>query len=326
MARIVPPSAMKAVSGTVPDDDGWAFEVKWDGMRVTSVLGGGVDAAISTNGIDVLGRFPELLRLGDHLGDHRVSLDGEIVAFDDLGRSDFGRLQPRMQAGSAATAGRLVASVPVTYVVFDLLAVGDLPTIDLPYLDRRRLLADLLDDGPTWRVPAHVVGSGHDLFDAAATTGLEGIMAKRIDSAYLPGRRSSAWRKCKVRRRQELVVGGWTRGEGGRSATLGALHVGYHDPTAPGRPLRYAGKVGSGLGDASLDELGRLLGPLRTEVCPFEPAPALGRSTDHTWVEPSVVVEVEFAHWTDQGMARHPVFLGVRADRDALDVIREPTP
>lgn len=326
MDRIDPPLPMKAVSGPVPDGDGWAFEVKWDGMRVTSVLGGGTDVARSTNGIDVLGRFPELHRLGDHLGDHRVALDGEIVAFDDLGRSDFGRLQPRMQASSAEANAALTAAVPVTYVVFDLLAVGDLPTVDLPYLDRRRLLADLLEDGPTWRVPSHVVGGGRDLFEAAAANGLEGIMAKRTDSAYLPGRRSSSWRKCKVRRRQELVVGGWTRGEGGRSSTLGALHVGYHDPAAPGRPLRYAGKVGSGFSDATLAELCRLLAPLRTTTCPFDPPPALPRRTDHTWVEPTVVVEVELAHWTDQGLARHPVFVGLRIDRDAHDVVREPTP
>jgi bifunctional non-homologous end joining protein LigD len=251
---------MKAVAGEVPTDDaGWAFEIKWDGMRVTSILGGDEPVAVSTNGRDVVGRFPELRLLNDHLGGHRVALDGEIVILDDQGRSDFGRLQPRMQAGSDAAVARLLGDGPATYVVFDLLAVGDLATVELPYVERRRLLADLLQDGPTWRVPEHRIGGGNDLFEAAAATGLEGIMAKRVDSPYLPGRRSSSWRKCKVRHRQEFVVGGWTRGEGTRGSTFGSLHVGYRDPSAPGSPLRYAGRVGSGLTDADLRHLKALL-------------------------------------------------------------------
>lgn len=317
---------MKAVAAAVPTGDGWAFEVKWDGMRVTSLLGGGDPMAVSTNRIDVLGRFPELIDLHEHLGDHRVALDGEVVAFDEHGRSDFGRLQPRMQAGSPASINRARAEVPVSYVVFDLLSVGDLSTVELAYLDRRRLLADLLDDGPTWRVPAHRVGDGPELFEAARQGGLEGLVAKRLDSRYLPGQRSDAWRKCKVTRRQELVVGGWTRGEGARASTLGALHLGYHDPAAEGRPLRYAGKVGTGLTDAALADLRRRLEPLRRDRSPFDPVPELARPGDHNWVDPVVVVEVGFSNWTDSGRVRHPVLVGLRTDVDPRDVVREPSP
>lgn len=314
---------MKAVAGPVPDGDDWAFEVKWDGMRVTSVLGGDTPRAVSGNQLDVLGRFPELHHLHEHLAGHPVGLDGEVVAFDERGRSDFARLQPRMQAGSAATTNRLAESVRVTYVVFDLLAVGDLPTVDLRYVDRRRLLADLLDDGPTWLVPGHHVGGGADLFAAARANHLEGIMAKRLDSAYQPGRRSSAWRKCKVTHRQEFVVGGWTRGEGARTSTLGALHLGYRDPNAPGRPLRYAGKVGSGFSDATLAHLKGLLAGLRADAPPFDPMPPLDKPREHSWVEPRIVVEVEFANWTDAGIVRFPILLGVRDDKAPDDVVRE---
>ena len=232
---------------------------------------------------------------------------------------------PQIERAEQARVARLLAEGPATYVVFDLLAIGDLPTVELPYLERRRLLADLLQDGPTWRVPEHRVGGGHDLFEAAARAGLEGIMAKRIDSPYLPGRRSSSWRKCKIRQRQELVVGGWTRGDGARGSTLGALHVGYHDPSSPGSLLRYAGRVGSGFTDAALDRLVALLEPLEVDECPFDPPPAeLARTS--RWVRPELVAEVAFANWTDAGNVRAPVYLGLRDDRDPATVVREPTP
>lgn len=316
---------MKAVSGDVPTDDGWAFEIKWDGMRVMASFGRSTTAR-STNGLDVTTRFPELTGLAEHLAGTRVVVDGEVVALDGRGRSDFGRLQPRMQAGTPARVAELQATVPVTFVVFDLLQVGDQPTVTLPYLDRRRLLTDLLDDGPSWAVPAHQVGDGPDLYAAAVDQGLEGIMAKRVDSAYLPGKRSTAWRKCKVRHRQEVVIGGWTRGEGNRSNTLGALHVGVHDPSAPGNPLRYAGKVGTGLTDATMADLLRQLDPLRRTDCPFAPAPGSTIPRESTWVDPVLVAEVAFAHWTADGHLRHPSYLGQRFDKEPATVVREPGP
>ncbi len=316
---------MKAVSGDVPTDDGWAFEIKWDGMRVMASFGE-TTTALSTNGLDVTTRFPELGALARHLAGTRVVLDGEIVALDAKGRSDFGRLQPRMHASTPTRVAELQASVPVTFVVFDLLQLGDQPTVALPYLDRRRLLADLIDDGPSWTVPAHQVGDGPDLYRAAAAQGLEGIMAKRVDSPYLPGKRSTAWRKCKVRLRQEVVIGGWTRGEGNRAGTLGAVHVGIHDPSAPGNPLRYAGKVGTGLTEAVLADLHRQLDTHRSDFCPFDPPPSSATSRNSTWVEPVVVAEVAFAQWTGDSHLRHPSYLGLRFDKDPTEVVREPGP
>lgn len=326
---------MKAVSGEIPTGDGWAFEVKWDGMRVLAEFDGessneprrGV-TAVSTNGLDVTSRFPELFALGARLAEdlpgRRLVLDGEVVAFDAQGRTDFGMLQPRMHATGARAAGAQ-AAVPVTFVVFDLLHF-DQPTVSLPYLDRRRLLTDLVDAGPSWMVPAHRIGDGQELFEAAAAQGLEGIMAKRIDSPYLPGRRSSAWLKCKVRHRQEVVIGGWTKGTGHRANTLGALHVGVHDQAAPGNPLRYAGKVGTGLTDAMLTDLHAALSRLATDGCPFDPPPPSPLRRGSTWVDPVLVAEVEFAHWTTDGNLRHPSYLGLRMDRDPSTVVREPGP
>jgi bifunctional non-homologous end joining protein LigD len=206
---------MKAISAGVPTDDGWAFEVKWDGMRVVAAVGDEVRLT-SAAGHDATDRFPELADLAPHLGASGVVLDGEVVALDGRGRADFGRLQPRMQARSPERVAHLRRSVPVTFVVFDLLHLDGHDTTALTYLERRGLLTDLVTPTERWLVPAHQVGDGPALHAAAADQGLEGIMAKRIDSPYLPGRRSPTWRKCKVRRRQEVVVGGWTPGQGGR--------------------------------------------------------------------------------------------------------------
>jgi bifunctional non-homologous end joining protein LigD len=316
---------MRAVSGPVPTDDtGWAYEVKWDGMRILATVAPDEVRLASGNAIDVTTRFPELHDLADHLAGHRAVLDGEVVAFDDAGRSDFQRLQARMHVSDPARVARLLAQVPLSYVVFDLLEVDGARTVDLPYLDRRRLLAGLVEPAGCWSVPAHQIGDGAALFAAAARQGLEGIMAKRMDSPYLPGRRSASWRKCKVRRQQEVVVGGWSAGEGGRSGTFGSLLVGVHDPTAPGRPLRYAGGVGTGFDDAALTELRGRLADLATDDCPFSPAPPAPIRRTARWVRPELVAEVAFAEWSAEARLRHPSYLGLRLDKDPADVVREP--
>src|SRR4051794_18119222 len=206
------PAPMKATAGTLPQpEDGWAYEVKWDGMRVIV----GVDEtgvhAVSTNRIDVTARFPELDGLAAHLAGHRVVLDGEVVAFDG-GRTDFGTLQRRMHIASRAQAVRKQAETPVSFMAFDLLHLDGIDTTSLPYVDRRRLLSGLVEPGPSWQVPAYKVGDGAALLEAASAAQLEGLVAKQLTSTYQPGRRSPAWRKLKVRRRQELVVGGFTPG------------------------------------------------------------------------------------------------------------------
>jgi bifunctional non-homologous end joining protein LigD len=322
---------MKAASATtLPAADGlWSYEVKWDGMRVLVEIDDGTVTAWSANGTDATIRFPELQALGEAVSGHgRVVLDGEVIAPDPTtGRPDFGRLQPRMQAGSATSVARVAAEVPVTYVVFDLLELDGVTLLDEPQRRRRDLLEALLPAGPGFFVAA-AHEDGVALLQAVEAQGLEGVIAKRRDSRYEPGRRSPAWVKVKVRLHQELVVGGWLPGTGARAATFGALLVGYHDPPAsegePAGPLRYAGRVGTGFRDAVLRDLRQRLEALSVDGCPFDPAPPREVTRIARWVAPELVVEVAHAEWTADGVLRHPSFLGERTDKDPGEVGRLP--
>ena len=333
---------MRAVIGSLPADDGaWAYEVKWDGVRVVATVAAGAVGLRSSVGNDITPRYPELAGLADLLAGHGAVLDGEVVAFADDGRPSFGRLQRRMHADPARSPDLLV-EVPIVYVVFDLLWLDGTDATPLPYVERRRLLEALVPDGPHWQVPAARHGDGAALLEAVAARGMEGLVAKRLDAAYEPGRRSAAWRKLKVRRQQELVVGGITPGEGGRSGAFGALVLGYHEPPADGDgsgdagdrtgsdqrpgPLRFAGKVGTGFDDAELRRLLAVLDPLVVADCPFTPAPPAALVRGARWVRPEVVVQVAFTEWSHDDHLRHPAYLGQRDDRPAAAVGREPDP
>jgi bifunctional non-homologous end joining protein LigD len=315
---------MKAIPGTaLPTGDGWVYETKWDGMRVLTEVGPDGVAAWSGNGKDAAAAFPELAALGPALAPVEALLDGEVVALDDRGRPSFERLQHRMHVTSAAEARRRAADVPVGYVVFDLLRLAGHDLTGQPWRDRRRLLDALADDLPPGIDVATVYEDGPDLLAAVTRQGLEGVMAKRVDAPYLPGRRSRSWVKVKVRRHDEMVVGGWSGGLGNREGKLGSLLVGFFDPVPGGEtpgPLRYGGRVGSGFTSGELDRMGARLAALATDVCPFDPPPPpLHRKGAH-WVRPEVVVEVEYGEWTVEGRLRHPVYLGERTDKAAVDV------
>jgi bifunctional non-homologous end joining protein LigD len=317
MPTVIDP--MKAVTGELPTDAGWAYEIKWDGMRLIAFCDRGALRLQTTNRLDATARFAELSPLAESLAAHRVVLDGEVVAFSEEGRPDFGRLQSRMHTIPGRAGDEPVG---VTFVLFDLLWLDGNEVMGVPYLDRRRLLADLVETGAGWQVPAHQVDEGKALLDAAEAKGLEGVMAKRLDSTYVPGRRSPSWRKVKVRRRQELVVGGWLSGEGNRSSTFGALLVGHQ--TAEG--LRYAGRVGTGFDRDDLALLQAELGTRARPTSPFAgPVPRPVELHAH-WVEPELVVEVAFGEWTSAGILRHPSYEGLRIDKDPATVVREPSP
>lgn len=298
----------------------WGHELKWDGMRVLAAIDGQVRLS-STNAIDVTVRFPELNGLAGHLEGHRAILDGEVVALDGQSRPDFGRLQRRMHLADPARVAEVRVEVPVTFVVFDLLHLDQHSLLTVPYQDRRRLLSGLVEPAGHWTVPDHREGTkaGAELFATAARLGMEGVVSKRLDSPYLPGKRSPSWRKLKVRRRQEVVVGGWRPGAGNRGGSIGALLVGVRDER--GGALRFAGGVGTGFDHRSLADLSTRLGPLSSDHCPFEPRPLLA---DAHWVRPLLVAEVAFGEWTNDGRLRHPSFLGLRADKDPVKVTREP--
>ncbi|MFL6207166.1 MAG: non-homologous end-joining DNA ligase [Acidimicrobiales bacterium] len=314
---------MKATSAALPLGDGWTYEVKWDGMRALTFIEGDSVRVQSYNERDVTVSWPELAGLAQAVPAATALLDGELVATDGDGRPSFGLLQQRMHVTAPAEVAARAAEVPVSYVVFDLLHLDGHDLCDLPLSDRRRLLDQVLEPGPRWRVsPLH--DDGEALLHAAEERGLEGVVAKRLDSRYEPGKRTRAWLKVKVRLRQEMVVGGWLPGEGNRTGRLGALLVGYHGAAGDGGKLRFAGRVGTGFKDAELTRLGGLLSELATDECPFDPPPPRAEILrGPRWVRPELVAELEFGEWTHDDRLRHPSYLGLRTDKPADEVTRD---
>jgi bifunctional non-homologous end joining protein LigD len=324
-AALVP---MLAKAGPVPagrEDASWAYEIKWDGVRAVVFSEPGRMRFVTRNGNDVTARYPELNRMNRALSMHRVVLDGEVVAFDEQGRPSFGALQGRMHLTRDSAVKRLAKEKPVTYMAFDLLWLDGVSLMDRPYLERRAALRALLADGERWQVPDHVVGGGAKLLAATREQGLEGIVAKRADSPYEPGRRTGAWRKVKNTNRQELVIGGWLPGEGRRQDRIGALLVGLRESEADGEPLRFVGRVGTGFTESELDRLRERLAPLVRDTSPFDVVPkTIKIPREAVWVEPELVAEVEFVEWTREGVLRAPSYKGLREDKPAQLVVREP--
>src|SRR3954463_11886113 len=306
---------MLASTGDLPAGDNWAFEGKGDGGGGIAHAGGAGRGRASRRATSITARYPELRELGRAVGAHEAVLDGEVVAFDDSGRPSFQRLQRRMHLTSESLVRRLSQSDPVVYVIFDLLFLDGHPLFELPYEDRRKLLLELNLNGPAWQTPAHHVGDGEALLAASRAQGLEGIVGKRLDCPYTPGRRSSGWIKVKNVRRADVVVGGWVEGEGGRSGKLGALAVGWYDED--GR-LFYGGRGGSGFTEAELARVGRLLAPLARGDSPFTAGTAPARQTH--FVEPELVAAVDYGDITDAGTLRPPRYKGLRDDLDPTDV------
>src|SRR5919202_6421262 len=239
------------------DDGGWAYEVKWDGVRAIAYVAAGGLRLESRNLNEVTARYPEVAGLANALGGHEAVLDGEVVAFDGRGRPSFERLQGRMHLTTGVEG--MARRIPVRYMAFDLLWLDGEDLMRLPYVERRARLEALELDGAAWRPPGDGRGDGAGLLAASAEQGLEGIVCKRLDSPYEPGRRGGTWLKVKNTRRQELVIGGWEPGEGRRAGRLGALIVGYYDDGS----LVYGGKVGTGFDARELVRLEGLLAPLR---------------------------------------------------------------
>ena len=295
----------------------WALEMKWDGVRALAFIEGGRTRLVSRTGKDITATYPDLAGIGAGL--KQALLDGEIVAFGDDGWPSFEALQPRMHA-TPAQAARLAATTPVSYVAFDLLQCDGRPLLDRPYSARREELEKIEPNGQGLQVPPSFPGTD---FEAVLATslqhGLEGIVAKRLDSAYEAGARSPMWRKVKNLIRQEVVIGGWKPGKGNREGQIGSLLVGVHDS----RGLAYAGHVGTGFTVKTLRMLGASLKPLRRSSSAFdEPVPA-EHARSAVWVEPRLVAEVVFEGWTRAGRMRAPVYKGLRDDKDPAEVVRE---
>lgn len=294
-----PVAPMKATLGVLPEGDGWAYEIKWDGYRTLAHLGGSTCHLQSTAGRDVSARWPELGGLAAGVNAQSAIVDGELVVLDDEGRPRFELIQQR----GADRRGAML-------YVFDVLSVNGTDTNGLPYIDRRRLLDQLVEPGDNWLVPAHRVGDGAALLEATAGQGLEGVVAKRLDSVYRPGTRSKAWRKVKNRRRVTVTIGGFTAGHGNRTATFGALLVGRRDQ---GR-LAFAGGVGTGFSQATLEELIARLRSLVTDECPFDPPPPTAYRRGATWVRPELAATIEIAEFTNEGFVRHGTYIELGDD------------
>ncbi|MGZ4327861.1 MAG: DNA ligase D [Solirubrobacteraceae bacterium] len=314
--RLVP--MMARPSDKLPRPErGWSYEVKWDGVRAIAYVQPGRLRLESRNLNEITDAYPEVRGILTDLGMHEAVLDGEIVAFDDNGRPSFERLQRRMHVTSPNAVRRLMGSTPVVYAIFDLLYLDGHSLMDLPYTERRERLEQLELGGPAWRVPSAHRDAGKRLLEATASQGLEGVVAKRLDSHYEPGRRTGAWLKIKHTRRQELVIGGWIPGEGRRARRIGALLMGYHrDGT-----FVYAGRVGTGFTEKTLNDLHGKLEPLRRDTSPFGSAPKLPREA--VFVEPTLVAEIEFREWTNEGVLRAPSFKGLREDKSPREVVLE---
>ncbi|MFY9807072.1 MAG: non-homologous end-joining DNA ligase [Pseudonocardiaceae bacterium] len=314
-----PVAPMLATAGEPPSGPGWAFEFKWDGVRALAATAGDQVRLHSRNGNDITGGYPELVLLSGLVGGRPVLLDGEIVTLNDAGRPDFGLLQQRMHV--RAPSPWLVDRIPISYYVFDLLDLDGRRLLPQSYQRRRELLAELDLEGasPRVRVPPHYLDvDGRQLLEVARQHGLEGVVGKRLSSRYEPGRRSPAWTKTALLRTQEVVVCGWTTGEGRRAGTLGALLMGAYDDE--GR-LRYLGDVGTGFTDWMLDDLLVRLAALEQSDSPFdEPVPREHARRAH-WVRPQLVGEVEYRTLTLDRRLRHTAWRGLRTDKDPAQVI-----
>ncbi len=297
-------------------DPDWLVEIKWDGYRVQAVIKDGKVRLWTRNLKDAETYFPRLLTPPTWIDAREAIVDGEVVALDSAGRPDFGLLQERL--GDKSAPG-------LVYQAFDLLHLDGRSLLDVALEDRKRLLRRVLRPHPRVRFAAHVEAEGIEFYEAARSQHLEGVIAKLRRSRYEPGRRTTAWLKLKVRPEQELVVGGWTPGEG-KARDLGALVVGVYQDGA----LRFSGKVGSGFTAATQRELLALLAPLAVEAPPFDPPPPQdyrgrwgGDLVGVTWVRPELVIRAGIGGWSRDGMVRQSAFKGIEMGRDPQNVARE---
>ena len=302
----ITPMLAKLAADLPADDAAWAYEMKWDGIRAVAYVERDAVRLLTRNQNPLTQRFPELQGLANALGGREAILDGEIVAFDERGRTSFQLLQQQH-----------AQAVGIAYMIFDLLWLDGRSLFDEPYTGRRELLEGLELAAGCWQTPPYSAGGGAAYQQRSRDHQMEGIVAKRLDSRYEPGKRTGAWLKIKNHQRQEFVIGGWLEGMGRRQGKVGALLIGYYDDA--GR-LVYAGKVGTGFTEATLADLDRRLKAIQRPTSPFEIGKPERRAI---FVEPRLVGEVEFTEWTADAQIRHPSFKGLRTDKPAQQVVRE---
>jgi len=323
-----PVMPMLAKPGKLPvNPEDYGFEVKWDGLRAIAYVTHGQVVLYSRNLKDITSQYPEMAKLSEAVGESSVTLDGELVAMGQDGLPSFSALQHRMGLRDALTIKKTAAQIPVTYMIFDLLSLNGVSLLSRPYSERQTKLQELQLNAAAWQTPVYYPGEGALLEKASKDLGLEGIVAKRLDSSYEAGKRSGAWLKIKHQHRQELLIAGWIPGNGARSGRIGAILTGYYDVTPAeadkrGYPpkLIFAGKVGTGFSDSSLAQLAELFQTLTRPGSPFHSDLPYKQAI---FLEPRLVGEFEFTEWTDEQRLRHPSFKGLRTDKNPTEVIRE---
>ncbi len=319
MPRFLPVMAATLSDKPFTDDD-WLFEVKWDGYRIEAVVRDGEARIFTRNGNDGETYFPALLTKATWIDAGEAIVDGEVVALNDQGRPDFSLLQE-------LTGTR---SKQLVYQAFDLLYHDGRLLVDVPLEERKALLASLLrGEDRRVRFADHVVAEGKAFYEAVKANGLEGMIAKHRRSRYEPGTRSRSWLKIKARLEQELVVGGWTPGEGA-AKDLGALIVGVYEDEDGSKKLRFSGKVGSGFDRPTRKRLRQQLADIEIPDAPFDPAPPRdyrgrwgGELKRAVWVRPELVIRAEMGGWSRDGMVRQAAFKGFDEDKDPNEVVRE---
>jgi bifunctional non-homologous end joining protein LigD len=308
---------MLATLGTVSDlneDDDWAFEMKWDGIRAIATIANGELTLASRNGIDLTPTYPELGSLVDAVTGDAV-IDGEIVALDKKGRPSFGLLQERMNLTKPAEVEAARKKNGVQFFAFDLLELDGDSLLKREYDERRSLLLTHVSPSETVKLPPAFEGDEHAAMASSRELGLEGVVAKKRDSTYLPGKRGRAWVKLKHHRSQEVVVAGWQPGKGNRANRVGSLLLGI--PSEDG--LTYVGKVGTGFADKELASMVTKFARLERQTSPLVGVPN-AEAVGARWIRPSLVGEVEFAEWTASGRLRQPSWRGWRSDKSATEV------
>ncbi|MGI5147081.1 non-homologous end-joining DNA ligase [Plantactinospora sp. CA-294935] len=310
-----PVKPMLAVTGELPAGPGWVHEFKWDGVRAVSEFAAGELRLYARSGVQITAAYPELAALRAQLAERGLAeavLDGEVVVLTEQGQPSFTALAERMHVREPARAARLAASLPVTYMIFDLLRRDGTDLTGWPYRRRREALEALGLAGPRWAVPP-VFPDGRATYQAAGEHGLEGVVSKRVDAVYRPGVRSPDWVKVKLEVTDDFVVGGWRPGV----RRIGGLLVGV---PAPGGGLVYRGRVGGGIGAAIERELLAVLEPLRTGVSPFVTPVPREDARGAIWVTPQIVVEVKYGQRTPDGRLRFPRIRRLRTDKTVADV------
>jgi bifunctional non-homologous end joining protein LigD len=313
--------ATLGIEADITEEDDWAFEMKWDGIRAVVQAGAEEDdiRLLSRNDNDITVSYPEIVdAMRGAIGNGTAVLDGEIVAVDKKGRPNFGLLQTRMKLTKKADVERAMRETPVQLLLFDILERDGRSLVKDDYDSRRRELEEHVHSSGPVQVPPAFEGELSEAMRTSARLGLEGVVAKKRDSSYALGRRSHAWVKLKHHHAQEVVIGGWRPGKGRRAGAVGSLLLGI--PGADG--LRYVGRVGTGFADRDLEEIRTRLSRIPRKTSPFIDVPRED-AVDAHWVSPTFVAEVEFAEWTPTMRLRHPSWRGWRPDKSASDVVEE---